>query len=100
MISQNPLYRSRRGDTIHTSINEAYEMKILSEAAPQPAAILEGYEAVDCEKEGGSTIDCETEGGGTRVYKTTEPLPPVPSEAGPENDIMYKTIPGESDNPD
>ena len=74
-------------------------MKILSEAAPQPAAILEDYEAVDYEKEGGSTVDCETEGGGTRVYKTTEPLPPVPSEAGPENDKMYETIPGESDNP-
>ena len=49
-------------------------MKILSEAAPQPAAILEGYEAVDCEKEGESTKD----------YEATDPLPPVPSEAGPK----------------
>ena len=58
-------------------------------SAPQPAAILEGYEAVDCEKEGESTKD----------YEATDPLPPVPPEAGPENDKMYEVISGESDNP-
>ena len=63
-------------------------MKILSEAAPQPAVILEGYEAVDSEKEGEST----------KYYEATDPLPPVPSEAGPENENMYEVIPGESDN--
>ena len=56
--------------------------------APQPAVILEDYEAVDCEKEGESTKD----------YEATVPLPSVPSEAGPENDKMYEVISGESDN--
>ena len=60
-------------------------MNSISEPVPQPAVI----EAFDCEKEGEST----------KGYKAMVPLPPVPSEAGPENDGMYEVIPGESDNP-
>ena len=86
------LYRPERAHvSIHTSSNTAYEKESVTKPAPLPTTVLEDYEPVNCEEDGGSTVNCEEEEGSSKDYKATVPSLLLPSEDWP-------VVSGESEN--